>query len=140
MHDLDIPPKSYLSTWVGAADFTIHAPEIFVNDHLLDLCSHDKNYRNLSIENFQKVVDYSEEVRLAANITNELKLICNVGGWSIDAHKPEKWRDHGYELLADSFSKINFGNIRPLIQTMPPFPWHFVRNIAKYQFCPCIYD
>jgi N-acetylneuraminate synthase len=125
VHDLGISPASYLSSWAGKANFTIHAPEIFLNDHLLDLCSQNKSHRDLSIEHFQKVVDYSEEVRAITNIFEGIKLICNVGGWSVDEHKPEGWCDSGYELLADSFSRINFGNVTPLIQTMPPFPWHF---------------
>src|SRR5207248_13047 len=37
--------------------FVVHSPELFANDHIMDLCSPDEAYRKRSIAELQRVVD-----------------------------------------------------------------------------------
>ena len=38
-------------------NFFVHAPELFENDHLLDLCTNNKSYRNKSIKYMKKLIN-----------------------------------------------------------------------------------
>ena len=40
----------------------VHAPELFANEHLLDLCSLDKDILINSINEMKRVIDFSEEL------------------------------------------------------------------------------
>ena len=46
-----------------SCDFLVHAPELFKNDHLLDLCSDDIKYRKLSIKYLQNVINKTIELK-----------------------------------------------------------------------------
>ena len=41
----------------------VHAPELFAGDHTLDLCSVDEGYRDHSINQLQRVIDISRDLR-----------------------------------------------------------------------------
>ncbi|MDQ7060116.1 MAG: hypothetical protein Q9M43_02905 [Sulfurimonas sp.] len=40
-----------------SCEYIVHAPELFEDDHLLDLCSPDEVYRKKSIAHLQRVID-----------------------------------------------------------------------------------
>ena len=106
-------------------NFSVHAPELFFNDHLIDLSSLDNDYRQQSIGYIERVVNATERLKLQSKRTDPVNIIINVGGFSEtnfinDGEKKEK-----YELVAGSLSTIDFKDNIPLIQTMPPYPWHF---------------
>ena len=53
------------------------------------------------------------------------RIIINAGGFTQDAFMPKQDTKRYYNMISDSLKQINFGCTIPLIQTMPPFPWHF---------------
>ena len=59
--DLDLDASEYI---VGDFDagLIVHAPELFVDSHLMDLCSENPNYRQFSIEQTQRVIDQTRYV------------------------------------------------------------------------------
>ena len=43
--------------------FAVHAPELFKGDHILDLCSQDREYRCRSIEELQRTIDVAKKLK-----------------------------------------------------------------------------
>ncbi len=103
----------------------VHAPELFANEHLLDLCSLDKDILINSINEMKRVIDFSEE--LLEQIPNQKKIgvITNVGGHSDKAFLSNEIKKHLPEILNESLSQLKNNNIEIWPQTMPPYPWHF---------------
>ncbi|WP_235963378.1 TIM barrel protein, partial [Marinomonas colpomeniae] len=103
----------------------IHAPELFKEDHLLDLASNDDEYRKHSILELQKVVDHSNRVKIRFPNTVSPALVLNAGGWNSEGFLAPQEVTEKYRILKESLDDINFDGITLAIQTMPPFPWHF---------------
>jgi len=104
--------------------FSVHTPELFENDHILDLCSFDNNYRNKSIQNMKRVIDHVQEIKVVMNEKKPI-LITNAGGWNVDGFISNEDKKRKYEILEDSLAQIDLSEVDLSIQTMPPFPWHF---------------
>ena len=58
----------------------VHAPELFAGDHT-SICSADNDYRRHSIEELQRVVDISRDLRQRFDCPEPV-LVTNVGGFS----------------------------------------------------------
>jgi sialic acid synthase SpsE/sugar phosphate isomerase/epimerase len=106
-------------------NFTVHCPELFSNDHILDLCSLDEKYRAKSIESIQRVIEITRNLKNKFRNTNKPLIIVNAGGHSQDAPLAVSGRQKRYDLILDSFSKLDQEGVELIPQTMPPFPWHF---------------
>lgn len=104
--------------------FTVHAPEIFAGDHLLDLASDDENYRKISIENLQKVVDVAKKMKPYFKSDKPL-VIVHVGGATQYGILSFDEKQKRYKILAESLKKIKADGVEIVPETMPPFPWHF---------------
>ncbi|MCI5197146.1 MAG: CBS domain-containing protein [Candidatus Electrothrix sp. AW5] len=103
----------------------VHSPELFSGDHILDLCSGDQTYRNRSINELQRVITVTKELkRYFPNAARPL-IVVNVGGFSADHFISPNERQKKYDLLLDSLGKIDQSGVELIPQTMPPFPWHF---------------
>ena len=44
-------------------DFVVHSPELFVGDHILDLCTPDDAYRCRSQKELQRVIDTTRKIK-----------------------------------------------------------------------------
>lgn len=122
--DLDVNLADFLPL-ESSLGLAIHAPELFKGDHLLDLASYDVDYREHSIQELQKVVDHSNEVKKRFPKTQSPALVLNAGGWNSEGFLTSEEVAEKYQLLALSLERINFDGVTLAIQTMPPFPWHF---------------
>lgn len=123
--DLELDVTKYLSGFYDM-DVVFHAPELFENDHVLDLCSVDLNYRNKSIENLRRVVDVALVAKsYFRNKKDNVKIVVNCGGFSSDGFLTKNERQQRYTLVAESLDKLNVSGVEFIPQTMPPFPWHF---------------
>ena len=104
----------------------VHAPELFAGDHTLDLCSADNDYRRHSIEELQRVVDISRDLRRRFDCPEPVLLVTNVGGFSEHHHLERPELQPLRQRLIDSLQQIKTSDEVEIIpQTMPPFPWHF---------------
>lgn len=105
--------------------FAVHCPELFANDHILDLASDDQEYRSHSIMELKNVINITQEIgRFFPNCKKPIVVI-NVGGWNRESFISEKQKRIKYELVADALSSLDHVNVTLAVQTMPPFPWHF---------------
>lgn len=121
--DLDEDPARHFNENLSI-DFVVHAPELFPNDHLLDLASLNENYRAQSVKYLQKVVDLTRKLKQYFK-TEKPRIIVHVGGATISEPVTQATKDKMYELLIDSLSQINSDGVELVPETMPPLPWHF---------------
>ena len=105
--------------------YSVHAPELFADDHLLDLASFDDDYRKKSISNLQRTIVTARNLRKHFNQEADPILIVNVGGWSQRGFLNDKEIQEKTEILRKSLAEIDFTGVELSIQTMPPYPWHF---------------
>ena len=106
-------------------DLVVHSPELFAGDHLLDLCSPNENYRQLSIAELQRVIDITLALKPFFKRSSRPCIVTNIGGFTIDAPLPVSKRGDLYKLLLESLSALDSEGVEIIPQTMPPFPWHF---------------
>jgi len=110
---------------VSQIGLAVHSPELFVGDHILDLCSSDDMYRNLSIKNLQRVVNITRELKKYFIATENPVIVTNVGGFSTSGFLPKENRQDMYNKAAEALASVDSNGVEIIIQTMPPFPWHF---------------
>ena len=122
--DMDLDIDKYLS---GTYDcgFVVHAPELFKGSHLMDLATHDEEYRKISMIETQKVIDITR--KLKKYFPNEIKpqIVANIGGFSMDAPFEENIKESYYLQFFKSLNELNLEGVEIIPQTMAPFPWHF---------------
>lgn len=124
-NDLDLTLNDFLRP-SGAMGFAVHAPELFRNDHLLDLASFDDQYRRQSIAELQRVVDHTNELKTYFPHTELPVVVVNAGGWNTDGFLDKKSDiAEKYRLVEQALEQVDSSGVQIAIQTMPPFPWHF---------------
>lgn len=108
-------------------DFVVHCPELFENDHLLDLCSEDNEYRLKSVSEIRKVIQVTKQLRkfFKRSSTSRTMIVTNVGGFSLNHPIDIESRKKMYQTLKDSLSMLDLKEVEIIPQTMPPFPWLF---------------
>ena len=106
-------------------DITVHTPDLFEEDHLIDLSSADESYRQKSIKNIKRVIDATHRIRKYFSVNNKTKIICSVGGFSRDEWMQQEEKDAAYERVAHSLEELQDEKTEIIIQTVPPFPWYF---------------
>lgn len=121
--DLDLLPSDYLETY--DCGFVVHAPELFINSHLMDLATPDMDYRNISIKETQRVIDMTRDLKKHFPSTKTPLIVANIGGISMDGLIPSKDLDGYYRRFGDSLQSLDLEGVELIPQTMAPFPWHF---------------
>jgi sialic acid synthase SpsE/sugar phosphate isomerase/epimerase len=122
--DMDLNPADYLSG-TYAADFVVHAPELFAGSMLMDLASPDEAYRQTSLRDTQRVIDITRNLKRYFPKTAKPLIVANVGGFSMDAPIPREHIKGYYERFAQSLQELDMEGVELIPQTMAPFPWHF---------------
>lgn len=110
---------------VQEIDFAVHAPELFAGDHLLDLTSVDETYLLRSISEMNRVCDVTRTLKQYFPNTTRPVIVVNVGGFNADGFVSAEEKVDKYDRLARNLKSINSEGVELIIQTMPPFPWHF---------------
>jgi N-acetylneuraminate synthase len=123
-NDMNINLKDYFSE-DESIGFAVHSPELFANDHILDLCSDDPQYLAQSKLLLQQVVDITRELNQYFPKTKDPVIVVNAGGWNPNGFIDEKLKAGKYQLISDALNDLDLEGITLAIQTMPPFPWHF---------------
>lgn len=118
----DVASLSFLKS---DAELVVHAPELFQNSHLLDLTAPDVNYRKQSIANMIEVIRQTKKLRKFFCNKDPIKIVTNVGGFSMDKPLADEEREQRYEILEKSLNCLKDPDIEIIPQTMAPFPWHF---------------
>lgn len=122
--DLNVKLEDYIEGPQNIG-FAVHAPELFENDHLLDLSSPDIDYRKKSVEEMARVIEVTRNLNNFFPSTKTPVIVLNAGGWSIDGFITEGEKEERYALIKESLKSLDCSGVEISIQTMPPFPWHF---------------
>jgi N-acetylneuraminate synthase len=123
-NDMNIDIKDYFSE-EEKIDFAVHSPELFANDHILDLCSDDPQYLAQSKLLLQEVIDITRELNQYFPKTKDPVIVVNAGGWNPNGFIDEKLKTGKYQLISNALNDLDLDGVTIAIQTMPPFPWHF---------------
>ena len=107
------------------SELVVHAPELFSKSHLLDLTSPDSDYRDLSISNMKQVIQQTKRLSTYFKVEHPIKIVTNVGGFSMDQPLSDHECAKRYEILASSLDILFDSDVEIIPQTMAPFPWHF---------------
>lgn len=103
----------------------VHAPELFSESMLLDLCAPDNLTREKSIKNLQSVCDYCSELAKIVNAKTKIQIIANVGGFSTHSFRDPSVKAGLYADIADAILGLDQPHSEIIPQNMAPFPWHF---------------
>ena len=108
-----------------SCEYIVHAPELFEDDHLLDLCTPNLEYREKSIAHLQRVIDKTLSMKKYFPKTITPQVVIHCGGFTKDEIMPIENRPAYYDNLIDSISKLDLTGIELLPENMAPFPWLF---------------
>jgi len=108
-----------------SCEYIVHAPELFEDDHLLDLCTPDDEYRKKSIAHLQRVIDKTLSMKKYFPKTKIPQIVVHCGGFTKDEIMPLVERPLHYEKLIDSISQLKLEGVELLPENMAPFPWLF---------------
>lgn len=122
--DMDLNIGDYLSGQYDC-DFVVHAPELFSGSRLMDLATPDRDYREFSIRETQRVIDITRELKAYFPKTERPMIVANVGGFTMDENLPKDVIESYYQTFAESLEKLDMDGVELIPQTMAPFPWHF---------------
>jgi sialic acid synthase SpsE/sugar phosphate isomerase/epimerase len=125
-NDLKLNPQNFLNKKYKIG-LSVHCPELFENDHILDLASLNPSYRETSLEHVRETIKVLNEIKKYFSSDEDTNLVVNAGGWSIDGFLENHERQQRYAILERSLEDLqqDLNGINVCIQTMPPFPWHF---------------
>ena len=122
--DLEVDIRQFVDEQLDL-DFVIHSPELFEGDHTLDLCSLDETYRQRSIEELQRVIEVTKQLRPYFKRSVKPLIVTNVGGFTSQGFLTEQERIKRMRILEASLKELDTEGVELIPQTMPPFPWHF---------------
>ncbi|MCZ7545719.1 MAG: N-acetylneuraminate synthase family protein [Anaerolineae bacterium] len=122
--DMDLNLHQFFDCTYDLA-LTVHSPDLFAGDHLLNLAAEDESYRQRSIAEVQRVIEITRELKTYFARATRPFVIISMGGFSRDGLLPASARPSMYARIADSLSKLDADGVELIAQTLPPFPWYF---------------
>jgi N-acetylneuraminate synthase len=102
----------------------VHSPDLFANDHILNLAADDDEYREISIGHLQSAIDAARRLRKWFPNAGKIPLVASLGGMSRDEPVARERIPELYQRVIDSLSRIDAEGVEILPQTLPPFPWY----------------
>ncbi|NVK02146.1 MAG: N-acetylneuraminate synthase family protein [Oceanospirillaceae bacterium] len=124
-NDLSLELSKYIKT-PQEIGFAVHAPELFEGDHILDLASDSDVYRARSIAEMNRVCDVTRALKAYFPKTSKPLVIVNAGGFTNNGFiEDSAYRATLYKRISESLKEVNEEGVEIVIQSMPPFPWHF---------------
>lgn len=102
----------------------VHSPDLFANDHILNLAADDEEYREVSIGHLQSAIDAARSLKRWFPNTGKIPFVVSLGGMSRDEAVPKDRIPELYQRVADSLLRIDSDGVEIMPQTLPPFPWY----------------
>lgn len=121
--DLEQDVHSFFDTPLDL-DYTVHSPDLFTGDHLLNPCHADEEYRARSLAELQRVIDLTRQLKPYFRKADRPLIIASVGGFTRDRLLQPSERTALYEMLAENLAELDSDGVEIIPQTLPPFPWY----------------
>lgn len=102
---------------------TVHCPDLYAGDFIIDLASGDDRIWERSIAEVQKVVCIARDLTRWFDDETDPVVICTMGGFTRDAFDPPEARAGKYHRVAAALDRIDDAGVRLTAQTLPPYPW-----------------
>lgn len=97
-------------------DLVVHCPELFADDHLLDLATANDDIRKRSIIELERVVEITQTLAAKFSRAERPLIIVNVGGFTRDAPVKASDRPRLYEQVADSLAAVDQTGVEIVVQ------------------------
>lgn len=122
--DMDLDPAGFFAPGERLAQsFTVHAPDLYPGDFLIDLASPDPETFERSIREVQRVIDQARALRRHFTCPEDPIVIVTMGGFLPDRHVRPEERRPMYERVQEGLERLDETGVRLTAQTLPPFPW-----------------
>ncbi len=102
---------------------TVHCPDLYAGDFIIDLASADDAIWERSIREVQRVVEITRDLGRWFDTDQPPVVICTMGGFTADAFVPAEDRPAKYARIAQALERIDETDVRLTAQTLPPYPW-----------------
>ena len=114
----------------------LHSPDLFYGDHILDLAARDDSSWMQSVSALQRVIELANAMQERFHGSRKTLIVARLGGSSRDGPLPVAHRPALYERIASALDMLDFGDVRLLAQTLPPYPWY----LGGQRFCNLFVD
>jgi sialic acid synthase SpsE/sugar phosphate isomerase/epimerase len=114
----------------------VHSPDLFSQDHILDLAAEDPKSWQRSIDELQRVIDLTRTLKPKFQGSLSAKVVVSMGGSSMHSPLPISERPKLYERVANGVSALDTEGVEVLAQTLPPYPWY----LGGQRFCNLFVD
>ena len=104
--DMELNPKNYLDSTYECG-FVVHAPELFKESHLMDLATPNSEYRKYSMEQTQRVIDITRNLKAYFPKEKKPMIVANIGGFSMDKPIPKSKTKEYYKQFFESLMSIS---------------------------------
>ena len=123
--DIDLNPAMFFDRPFENIGFTVHSPDLFAGDHLLNLADPDIAYRNRSLAELQRVIDLTRAMKGWFPPTTRPLIIVSLGGYTRDRLLEKGEREESYARIEAALKILDTAGVEIIAQTLPPFPWYF---------------
>jgi len=114
----------------------VHSPDLFPDDHILDLASSDQVSWERSIAELQRVINLTRSMRRWFPQSADPVVIVSMGGSSKDGPLPFDARPELYERVFQAYERLDRDGVEIIAQTLPPYPWY----LGGHRFCNMLVD
>ena len=120
--DVEADPRDFFTAKLPMGH-TVHTPDLYAGDFLINLASDDDAVWERSIVETQKVIQIARDLQEWFTDDQPPVVICTMGGFTKDAFVPREARPALYDRIGAALERIDASGVRLTAQTLPPFPW-----------------
>ena len=102
---------------------TVHCPDLYAGDFIINLASDDDAVWERSIVEVQKVIQITRDLNKWFDDSEPPIVICTMGGFTMDAFDTPEMRTKKYKRIGQALERIDDTDVRLTAQTLPPYPW-----------------
>lgn len=121
--DVEADADAVFSQRFEGLGYTVHCPDLYSGDFIIDLASPDDAIWERSIFEVQRVIELTRRLDRWFDVDAPPVVICTMGGFTPDGFVDPARRPAMYERIARALERIDDDGVRLTAQTLPPFPW-----------------
>ena len=103
--------------------FTVHLPDLYAGDFIVDLASSDNQVWERSIVETQRVIDLTRRLTRYFTLDAPPIVVATMGGFTADGFVDPAERPSMYARIARAIERLDTFDVRLTAQTLPPYPW-----------------
>lgn len=103
--------------------FTVHLPDLYAGDFIVDLASADDAVWERSITETQRVIQLTRDLTQYFTVDEAPIVIATMGGFTAAGFVAPAQRPAMYARIAQAIERLDTSEVRLTAQTLPPYPW-----------------